>query len=1098
MAGSRFAGNSRYSGGSRFAQGSRFAGAERGGGADISATLPVLEQEAKAAGAPLPAQDSPGLFSRIADIISRPNYAVAGAAEELFSPQGKAQGVGHRGIAALKRAGTELFSGVGDLHGQKEGFGQVMEQAGVPALGHFSDIVPSIPVHTGFGNVMSVPIAGSPLDVTGRGAVGLGLDIVADPTTELGFGVIGKSGKVGSGFLTKTGGKLLAKETLAATENLSTRVAAIKALKAADATVTSSAANTLIGRGTTAAPVLRDLAIKEAKDRVEAAIAGGAKGLLDKGGIKWAGIHIADSPLSAIANSGVSKDLVAKLAPTLPGRAVLASTAWTKKNLVDPLGNLFVKGYGIKGLEGARGVMDDAINKEAFLKNLAQEDIAKSPFAPWLNKSEKEIEATFRPVVDAYQTGGIAAVPTEFKPAMTYYAQKVDQMYQEEVKSGLLQRERKLVNYFAHYYKNDPEDLARVIYKQKGGLSGVQGEVNRLLRLGRNAEERVYDTLAEAESYSKKLNAQNKSIPILEAVYNPIDSLTRRWEHSITKRVNREMTTALEAAHGPLPIKDVYDLATPVQYGINATRKKAIVDHILDVVPSDGKLKAVAKLTDDAKKTFFLERFKRIGSREEAAAVVTKYDQFQQFWPKRLVQADTDFAADGSRFIEFNPGQGSKYSVTLPETLANEVAGMSDHIVQSKGGRKLLQGFDTVNNFWKGSVTWLFPSFHVRNAYSNVAQSFVDIGMHAINPESYRETASILFGKGAGTFKTALGTYSYDEVRQILNRHGINTSARAIAEFTGGAESKILKPFAKAREAGTAIENESRAQLALNYLRRGMDPEEVGARVNKFQLDYSKGLTNFERQWMKRIIPFYSFQRLNLGLQLENMVKRPGMLAAELKPFRGREDENAQLTSWDAGALKIRLNRDGKSVQMITGIDLPIRNLDLLFRGNLKDTFANAVGMLTPILKVPIEVAANKSLFTGNEFNRTNVPAAGRIVEQMPASVQQWMGYKKTFDTAGRPQYSMDAQRYYLVGQAYATSRILSTADRQWREYIDNADGNHLQSLLDLTTGLRFSTKDLDEEKAKRSVERKKDLEQALIRWGQRQEYRKTYKRAGQ
>jgi hypothetical protein len=273
-----------------------------------------------------------------------------------------------------------------------------------------------------------------------------------------------------------------------------------------------------------------------------------------------------------------------------------------------------------------------------------------------------------------------------------------------------------------------------------------------------------------------------------------------------------------------------------------------------------------------------------------------------------------------------------------------------------------------------------------------------------------------------------------------------------------------------------------------------MDPAEVGARVKKFQLDYANGLTSFERQWMKRIIPFYSFQRLNLGLQLENIVKRPGMLATELKPFRGREDENAQMTSWDAGALKIRLNRDGKNVQMITGIDLPIRNLDLLFRGNFKDTMANAIGMLTPIAKVPIEVAANKSLFTGREFDRANVPLAGRIVEQMPSAVQRWMGYKKAFDKAGRPQYTMDAQRYYLVAQSYATSRVLSTADRQWRQYIDKADGTALQSLLDFTTGLRWQDMDMDEEMRKRKEERTRDLEKALVRWGERRRYENIYK----
>jgi hypothetical protein len=217
------------------------------------------------------------------------------------------------------------------------------------------------------------------------------------------------------------------------------------------------------------------------------------------------------------------------------------------------------------------------------------------------------------------------------------------------------------------------------------------------------------------------------------------------------------------------------------------------------------------------------------------------------------------------------------------------------------------------------------------------------------------------------------------------------------------------------------------------------------------------------------------------------------MVLTQLKPFAGRPDENSQMTSWDAGALKIRLNRDGRNVQMITGIDLPIRNLDLLFRGNVKDTLANAIGMVTPVIKTPIEVAAGKSLFTGNDFGRQESPTAGRIVEQMPVSVQHWLGYKKETNAAGKPKYTFDGQRYYLLAQSYATSRFLSTADRQWRQYIDTAQPNALASLLDFTTGLRFQDMNLDEEQKKKAAERKRDLEEALTRWGQRKQFNRTY-----
>ena len=1062
----------------------------------MSESLPVLQQQVDISGAPVPAQDSPGIFTRAADIILRPLYATAGAAEEVFSPKGG-------GLDAVPgRVANEVLSGIGKFKGQKETFAQVMEQAGVSELGHFSDLAPFLYNDTGEGAAFQ---RGGWADPTGRGALGLAGDIFLDPLRGLGS-TLGKTAKVGGKFLSKTGQAAYVEGAIKATEDLGVRAAAIKAMKAQDLErkmagalgpeINSAAANSIIGRGTSAAPFLRDLAQAKAKESIQAAINGGATDLLDKGGIAWFGIRLADNPIHAVANSGLTKELTEKIAGTPAGSMVFSAVSWMKTNLTDRLGNLFIKGYGIKGLEGAQPIIDDALNKKGFFQHLMHEDISASPLARWANLSTEKRAEIFRPVIDAYQSGGITAVPAEFKEAMSYYAKSVEKMYDQEVASGLLSRKQKLSNYFAQYYHNEVEELERVIFKDRGGISS-QGAVENLLRMGRNAEERVYPTLKDALENSTRLNRGDKSIPILRPIYDPIDSLSRRWDHSITKRINREMVTSLEKKFGQLPfdVNKVYELSKPVKYGVVPARDFITIQKLLAADSKVvNKVAEVAKMSDAGKANYFAARFRKIGDRKEAANVLSSYDQFREFFPK-VIKADSDFAADGSVFKVFNAGS---YSAILPKTLADEVAGLSNSLLRDKNMRKLLQGYDTVNNVWKGSVTWLFPAFHVRNAYSNVAQAFVDIGIGALDPASYKLTADILFTKNPGIFKTATGSYTFDEVRTILSRHGVNTTPSALAEFTGAGRSKLLKPFAAAREVGTAIENESRAQLALNYLRRGMDPAEVGSRVKKFELDYANGLTNFERTWMKRIIPFYSFQRLNLGLQVENILKRPGMTATQLKPFMGRSDENSQMTSWDAGALKLRLNKDGKTIQMITGIDLPIRNLDLIFRGNWKDTMANAVGMLTPILKTPIELAAGKSLFTGNDFRPVDVPVAGRIVEQLPGPIQRFMGYDKTYDKAGRPKYVMDGERYYLLAQSYLLSRVLSTGDRQWREYTSSSEPDKLKMALDVLTGLRWKDMDMTKEQAKRIAERKRDLEEALVRWSKRRQGTYTFKPKGQ
>src|SRR6185369_8056674 len=188
-----------------------------------SEDLPVLEQAAQQAGAPAVAQDSPGLFRRAVDLISRPNYAVAGAAEEALTPQGG-------GLAAVPgRVISELFSGVGGLKGQKEGFGQVMEQAGVGKLGQLSDILGPLYAETGKGGRFR-PEKGGALDITGRGALGFVGDVALDPLT-----YAAPVAKIGEGrYASKFAGAVIPGTEKAATALRDATRSTIKAVPAFD------------------------------------------------------------------------------------------------------------------------------------------------------------------------------------------------------------------------------------------------------------------------------------------------------------------------------------------------------------------------------------------------------------------------------------------------------------------------------------------------------------------------------------------------------------------------------------------------------------------------------------------------------------------------------------------------------------------------------------------------------------------------------------------------------------------------------------------------------------------------------------------------
>ena len=130
---------------------------------------------------------------KVADILNRPLYAVTGAVDTLLATDPKTAELPflQRALHVPSRMVNEFFSGVGGLEGQKEFFGDILEQAGVPEMGRLSDLTGE-----------DTWLARKGFDPTFRGFVGLAMDIRFDPlmaiTRPLGGAkrIMGRTGEV--------------------------------------------------------------------------------------------------------------------------------------------------------------------------------------------------------------------------------------------------------------------------------------------------------------------------------------------------------------------------------------------------------------------------------------------------------------------------------------------------------------------------------------------------------------------------------------------------------------------------------------------------------------------------------------------------------------------------------------------------------------------------------------------------------------------------------------------------------------------------------------------------------------------------------------
>lgn len=189
-------------------------------------------------------------------------------------------------------------------------------------------------------------------------------------------------------------------------------------------------------------------------------------------------------------------------------------------------------------------------------------------------------------------------------------------------------------------------------------------------------------------------------------------------------------------------------------------------------------------------------------------------------------------------------------------------------------------------------------------------------------------------------------------------------------------------PLAAGRIAGTNIEDFSRLANWIGGVRQGMSHEQAGRFVNKLHFDYGN-LTNFERNVMRRLVPFYTFQSRNLPLQLEYMLHRPSMLTSQLRPLSQMQAGYKPQYLSSGVAIPVGDEQNGTQ-RYISSIGIPIEEAfeRMKFSGGLPDVRQTAMAYasgLTPYIKGPLEQVFNMQLNTGRKLTDLRPSSTGRL-----------------------------------------------------------------------------------------------------------------------
>ena len=357
-----------------------------------------------------------------------------------------------------------------------------------------------------------------------------------------------------------------------------------------------------------------------------------------------------------------------------------------------------------------------------------------------------------------------------------------------------------------------------------------------------------------------------------------------------------------------------------------------------------------------------------------------------------------------------------------------------DEFFDGGANSPFVRTFDKISRAWKFSVTLPNPSHHIRNLLGDSYMNWM-AGVTSIRPYNYAlqilrsqkhnyqglndveqlvnvgaidramgktpNAADVLFSNKSGNSFTA------EQIYTAAHHMGILPQAHVIEDILGNDEPLIkgLSPFKGKLKAKLEAFSETREHFArlahfTDIVRKssGNNYQEIfrkaGFEVRKWHPDYLT-LTPFEKKFLRRIMPFYSWTRRAIPLVIESAILNPGKTLVYPKAMQAIQDSMGIETPSRTDPFPTNQRfpewiRDLGVGPIFDHPALGARGLTDIFGQNVGDTIVNPSnptfdigaefsnplqglgGMLHPALKIPAELLTKTQIGTGAPINSDN------------------------------------------------------------------------------------------------------------------------------
>lgn len=425
------------------------------------------------------------------------------------------------------------------------------------------------------------------------------------------------------------------------------------------------------------------------------------------------------------------------------------------------------------------------------------------------------------------------------------------------------------------------------------------------------------------------------------------------------------------------------------------------------------------------------------GNREEIAKLTSEFDEVMKNSPIRVLNSG-EKAPSGYKYLDKSSKEALlnkidkmskllgdsttkniKNSLDAYEDLAIDpqvmtLLGVTDNTKDAKG---LFRLYDKMINIFKSNKT-LSPTFQLNNLIGNSSNMYLS-GMDATTIAKRSQEAATLLRSKDEIFKkvaengleslTKDEAIIYDKLSSFMQDVGMTDSKKILELYDIPEElsSKLEKKYGvdllnQLRKINMNMNvNTDQVFRLATYLEglenpkylKGLGVGTAGDAVRKVLFDPGD-LTDFEKNVMKRIFPFYTFAKKNLAFQLSNIGNNGVRYNRLMKAYNSAltnmvGDDKDNIADYLKNNLYVPIpgiGKDGNYVMLRA--QLPLGNLTDFVNNPLQ----NIVNLSSPLIKTPFEQATNTNTFTGLDLESfpgqksTNIPFLTKRQENLLSS----------------------------------------------------------------------------------------------------------------